>query len=160
MKRAFRWCLLAISLTLGACSSAPPRQPAGVEGARSPRLEADSDLQRRWLEIYRQVCGRPYRPGGRDRQGFDCSGLVQYAYELYDGRSLPRTTGALYGAGRPVERARTGDLLFYGKSSRPSHVGIYLWDSWFLHAARDGVILSSTRERYYADRFLGVRRLK
>jgi len=154
-------CALALAAAaLLACSTAPPKSRAGTVGSASPRLQADNDVERRWLGICEEVQGRPYRKGGVDRNGFDCSGLVQYAYRRYDGRALPRTTRDLYRAGKPVDKVKTGDLLFYGTpEGRPTHVGIYFWANWFLHAGNDGVTLSSTRERYYADRYLGARRL-
>lgn len=151
---------LAVLVVLSACSTAPPKAPALALDRPASRLRADTDLERRWLSICQEVEDRPYRSGGTDRKGFDCSGLVRYAYHRYDGRTLPRTTRDLYRTGRPVEKLKTGDLLFYGAPNhRPTHVGIYLWESWFLHAAQDGVRLSSVSEQYYRERFLGARRL-
>lgn len=157
MRRVLGAAVWACVLILG-CSSAPPRTPAGVE-QQSPPLKAANDTQKRWLEIYNSVAGRPYQSGGTSRKGFDCSGLVQYAYRNFDGRALPRTTRDLFRLGESVDRMRPGDLVFYGAKNKPTHVGIYFWNHWFLHAAREGVILSSTHERYYAERFLGARRL-
>ena len=113
--------------------------------------------------MYEGVLGLPYRAGGVNPKGFDCSGLVQFAYRRFDGRRLPRTAQDQYRAGRSVKRDRmsTGDLLFYRTEGKhPSHVGIYLWDGWFLHATpREGVTLTPVNDRYYAERYLGARRL-
>jgi cell wall-associated NlpC family hydrolase len=124
---------------------------------------ASSDLEKRWQSVYEEVLGLPYRAGGVDRKGFDCSGLVQFAYRRFDGRRLPRTAQDQYRTGRSVKRDKTstGDLLFYRTEGKhPSHVGIYLWDGWFLHATpREGVTLTPVNDRYYAERYLGARRL-
>lgn len=159
MKASVRSCAVWALALLLSCSAAPPRTPPGAGSEAAPRLKAGNESQRRWLDIYSTVQGRPYRAGGTDKKGFDCSGLVQYAYRHFDGRTLPRTTRDLYRAGSPVKRMQSGDLVFYGTRKRPTHVGIYLWNDWFLHAGSEGVTLSSTREHYYAARFLGARRL-
>lgn len=80
--------------------------------------------------------GRPYRYGGASPSGFDCSGLVQYAYRQA-GIRVPRTTREQYHAVRPryVEQLSPGDLIFFSlKSARASHVGIYVGDGEFIHA--------------------------
>lgn len=157
--RSLRHVACLATLWVAGCATAPPRYAVGPPERHTSRLSAQSDTHRHWLSVCREVEGRPYRAGGTDPEGFDCSGLVRYAYRRFDGRTLPRTTRDLFRTGQPVERVRAGDLLFYGAHSRPpTHVGIYLWDGWFLHAARSGVTLSSTREPYYAKRYLGARR--
>jgi cell wall-associated NlpC family hydrolase len=122
-----------------------------------------SDVQKRWQSVYEDVIGLPYRLGGKARKGFDCSGLVQYVYEKYDGRRLPRTTGDLFHCGVAVKQGSlsAGDLVFYRTRGKgPSHVGIYLWSGWFLHAANgEGVTLTRLDDPYYEARFLGARRL-
>ena len=158
---------LSTAFVLG-CSLAPPRSnPAHTSGAPAPdrtrMTKPGTDLQRRWQAVYQELLGVPYRFGGRTRDGFDCSGLVQYAYRRFDGRTLPRTTEDLYRFGDQVGALglACGDLVFYQTSGRtPGHVGIYLWDGWFLHSAYgDGVTLTRLDDPYYERRFLGARRL-
>ncbi|WP_030420766.1 NlpC/P60 family protein [Streptomyces sp. SCSIO 75703] len=80
-----------------------------------------------------QKLGSPYVWGATGPHSFDCSGLIQAAYRSA-GVSLPRTTYAQIGAGRPVSRAelRPGDLVFF--YSGISHVGIYVGDGRMIHA--------------------------
>ena len=81
--------------------------------------------------------GAPYRWGADGPRAFDCSGLVNWAYRQ-EGVALPRTSGALASAGRPVSRSalRPGDLvLFY---TPVSHVGIYVGGGRVVHASTSG----------------------
>ena len=103
--------------------------------------------------------GEPYRYGGAAPGGFDCSGLVQYAYAL-TGVSLPRTTQAQW---RQLPRVavndrRVGDLLFFRIDGRLSHVGMYLGGGQFVHAPRTGTRVRVERldAPFYANRLAGV----
>lgn len=167
MRPVGRWliAMATFACTLG-CSLAPPRQhtapTSGAPGVYTRTPGPDTDLEKRWHAVYQDLVGRPYRVGGRSPDGFDCSGLVQYAYRQFDGRELPRTTEDLFRTGEQVksDRLNTGDLVFYETSGRaPGHVGIYLWSGWFLHAGREGVTLTRLDHPYYESRFLGARRL-
>ena len=110
-----------------------------------------------------QLQGQPYAYGGASpREGFDCSGLVVYVYNR-QGLRLPRTAQSL--AQRlpavPPEQRQPGDLLFFHTDKPFSHVGIYVGDDNFVHApsSRTGrVMLSSLRQHYWRERFIGVRR--
>lgn len=103
--------------------------------------------------------GEPYRYGGAAPGGFDCSGLVQYAYGLA-GVALPRTTQAQW---RELPRVaasdrRVGDLLFFRIDGRLSHVGLYLGGGQFVHAPRTGTRVRVERldAPFYANRLVGV----
>lgn len=89
--------------------------------------------------------GVPYRYGGSGPRGFDCSGLVQYAYARA-GISVPRTTGQLWSAARTIRRGdlRAGDLLFFRIDGKMSHVGLYLGGGRFIHAPQSGRTVSVT----------------
>jgi len=83
--------------------------------------------------------GTPYRYGGNTPQGFDCSGLVHYAYRQA-GRSVPRTTAQLWSASRTVGRQEleAGDLLFFSIEGKMSHVGMYVGGKRFVHSPQSG----------------------
>ncbi len=86
------------------------------------------------LQIAAQYVGTPYRSGGADPSGFDCSGFVQYVYAQL-GISLPRTTSAYRSIGTVVSRAdaQPGDIIW-----SPGHVGIYAGDNMQIDSPRPG----------------------
>jgi cell wall-associated NlpC family hydrolase len=103
--------------------------------------------------------GVPYRWGGASPAGFDCSGLVYWAYGRL-GIELPHSSYALYDQGRQVARSRMkrGDLLFF---SGLGHVGIYIGRGRMVHAPHSGtrVQVVSLRRSSYGTRLVGVRRI-
>lgn len=114
----------------------------------------------------RSMLGKPYVWGGYDpKTGFDCSGLVFWAFGQH-GVSLPRVTynQINVGASVPPNKLRPGDLVFFDtdrKRTGPDHVGVYVGGGKFIHAARTGqpVKISSLAEGYYMDRWMGGRRI-
>jgi cell wall-associated NlpC family hydrolase len=109
--------------------------------------------------------GVPYQWGGSSpKTGFDCSGLVQWAYAKA-GIQIPRTSEAqiLASNGTPVSRKDLlpGDLVFFRDSTGDvHHVGISLGGDTFIGAPHTGdvVKISSLKEPYYAQQFTGGRR--
>jgi cell wall-associated NlpC family hydrolase len=110
-----------------------------------------------------QMVGVPYQWGGSTPQGFDCSGLVQYAYSNA-GLRLPRTAAAQMDAVTPVtlDNAEAGDLLFFRDGRRTSHVAIYLGQGRFVHAPSTGnrVSLDSFGNAYWRMRFARAGRVR
>jgi cell wall-associated NlpC family hydrolase len=109
------------------------------------------------------LLGSPYRYGGADPAGFDCSGLVRYVHgEL--GIETPRTAIEQYRAARPVKIAdlAVGDVLFFGiDSPQVSHVAIYVGERRFVHAPKTGrpVELRVLDDAYFRSRLAGVGQL-
>jgi cell wall-associated NlpC family hydrolase len=110
------------------------------------------------VSIAMQYLGVPYVWGGESPGGFDCSGLVVFAYAQI-GISLPHYTGALWNVGTPVsaDQLEPGDLVFfYGLG----HVGIYIGGGQFVHAPHTGdVVKISTLDGSYSSSFDGARRI-
>jgi cell wall-associated NlpC family hydrolase len=107
--------------------------------------------------------GVPYRFGGSDPAGFDCSGFVQYVFKQA-GALLPREVRDQFLAGRHVGRddVRAGDLVFFETVSRgASHVGLAIGAGEFVHApsSRGVVRVERLTSRYWAERFVGARRI-
>ena len=103
--------------------------------------------------------GIPYRNGGSDPTGFDCSGFVQYVYAMHS-TGLPRDVHNQYRIGRDVERkdVKPGDLVFFKThGSKVSHVGIYAGSNRFVHAPMTGrpIELRAMDDKYYSRRFAG-----
>jgi cell wall-associated NlpC family hydrolase len=101
----------------------------------------------------------PYVWGGAAPGGFDCSGLVMWAYAQV-GVSLPHSSYAQYGYGVPVSRDQLapGDLVFFDGLG---HVGIYIGGGQFVHAPHTGdvVKISSLSEDWYSANYVGARRI-
>ncbi len=106
--------------------------------------------------------GAPYRNGGSDPSGFDCSGFVTYVF-AQQGLYMPRTVAELYAQGQPVGHAvAPGDLVFFSTvAPGASHVGIAVSQDEFVHApSSSGVVrLESLNAPYWSSRFVGTRRI-
>lgn len=108
--------------------------------------------------------GIPYRNGGSDPSGFDCSGLVQWVF-AQNGVRLPRDVRDQYEAGTKIDLrdVTPGDLLFFATVSRgASHVGVAIGGDQFVHApSSTGVVrVEKFTTRYWATRFVGARRIQ
>jgi cell wall-associated NlpC family hydrolase len=109
------------------------------------------------------LLGIPYRNGGSDPSGFDCSGLIQWAFARH-GRALPREVRDQFQTGRKVdlEDVQPGDLIFFETVSRgASHVGMVIGGGRFVHApsSRGVVRVEPYTAGYWLQRFVGARRL-
>jgi cell wall-associated NlpC family hydrolase len=164
-----------------------PAQPSGPVGAPSAPVDpsapaaapapaptapgrADGRSTRSGIDGYAlagtalSLRGIPYRNGGTDPNGFDCSGFTQYVFNQY-GVVLPREVREQYRVGKSVkpEDLAPGDIVFFSTTEPgPSHVAIAIGGDEFVHApSSTGVVrverLSST---YWAPRFLAARRLE
>jgi peptidoglycan DL-endopeptidase CwlO len=109
--------------------------------------------------VAQRYLGIPYRWGGESpRTGFDCSGFVMYVFSRV-GVALPRVVSAQYRVGKPVKRSqlRPGDIVFFNGLG---HDGIYIGGNRFVHSPSSGdVVKISTMTGYYADRWVGARRV-
>jgi cell wall-associated NlpC family hydrolase len=132
-----------------------------VQGATQAATSAGAQTA---ISVAQRFLGTPYKWGGSSPStGFDCSGLVQYAYGQA-GVKLPRVAADQYNVGTPIDRnqLQPGDIVFFKDSSGyVHHEGLYLGGGKFLHAPHTGdvVKISSLDEPYYAGQFAGGRRV-
>ena len=108
--------------------------------------------------------GVPYRRGGSDDNGFDCSGFVLSMYEQTLGKVLPRSAREQADATEKIDKKDLlpGDLVFFNTMRQTfSHVGIYVGDNKFIHSPRPGkqVKVEDMRQSYWLNRFTGARRV-
>ncbi|NIN50161.1 MAG: hypothetical protein GTN62_08620 [Gemmatimonadales bacterium] len=169
-------------LAIGFGSSGPPR--TGRPGAErfDPPSDGDiaaaaggdgvsresAELAVRVVQTALDAMGTPYRWGGNDENGYDCSGLVQYAYGEH-GILLPRVSRDQARLGmlvdRRLEALRPGDILAFSASGNGvSHVGLYVGDGTFIHSASSGVRLSrltasDPEGRWWRQRWVEARRI-
>ncbi len=134
----FRLHIISITLLLlSACGQTARYEVRPVTGHNHPDHESTSDTP---LDIALQQVGKPYRYGGSNPTGFDCSGLVYYSYQQ-SGTTIPRTSRQQLSVSRriPVSRLRPGDLVFFSiPVTRVLHVGIYIGGNRFAHAPSSG----------------------
>jgi cell wall-associated NlpC family hydrolase len=163
-----RWSLLLLSMVfMSACSGSPVVRATGIK----PSVEqitppvAGSATARPGLSVVanaRDMLGAPYRYGGNSPRGFDCSGLVNYAYR-HAGILVPRTSSDQYRYALkvPLHNLQSGDLLFFRLlPPKVSHVGIYDRDGRFIHAPSSGKVVSyaSLDNPYWRDHLIGAGR--
>ena len=169
MPNPFRSPLLTFALSAIVFASAyagPPASAAAAVARQTPARHARKPwtprptVGERAAAIAVGEVGVPYRWGGASpAAGFDCSGLVYWAYGRL-GIALPHSSYALYDQGRRVARSRmkAGDLLFF---SGLGHVGIYIGRGRMVHAPHSGtrVQVVSLGRSSYGARLIGVRRV-
>ncbi len=154
--------------------AAPPAQPPspddihGFARARGASGEA-ARVTTSVVATALGVMGTPYLWGGTTENGFDCSGLIQYAYGQH-GIILPRVSRDQMRMGSAVSvqvtALRPGDLLGFSveRTSRITHIGLYVGDGQFIHSASSGVKLSSLTasdpdSRWWQQRWVAARRI-
>jgi cell wall-associated NlpC family hydrolase len=149
-------CISAVIFLLSSCA----QQHQGRRYSVRRQIEIRSLLEAAeyWLKT-------PYRYGGNNERGIDCSGLVCAVYREVYGIRLPRSTSSQRRLGSSVRTAytRPGDLLFFRMKRRGpvDHVGIYLGGNDFIHASSSrGVVISSLRDPYYSGRLVTARRIR
>lgn len=150
-------------MTGGGPLTAPPPSPRPL---RPPSARPPGEGERA-VELARSLLETPYRYGGEDRGGFDCSGLVTWVFSRL-GIELPRTAEDQAGAGRWVaaDELRPGDLVFFGdRREKPDHVGLVVSGPGaslaMIHAATSrGVVETDvSRDGYWLRRFKFGRRV-
>jgi lipoprotein Spr len=118
------------------------------------------------LELIDGWYGTKYKYGGETKQGVDCSGFARAFMSSYYDVSLPRSSQEQYNASKRVKKKKLaqGDLVFFktnGARGGISHVGVYLCNNKFVHAATSsGVMISDLNEDYYKARFASGGRVK
>ena len=154
--------LAVLTVLTGACASTggvprPFPTPSGPASA-VPDTRATSVA-----DIALAFRGVPYRNGGSDPSGFDCSGFTQYVFAQH-GIALPRSVEEQFEEGKKVKPRdlESGDLVFFKTVSRgPSHVGIIVGDDQFVHApSSKGVVrVERLSAEYWSKRFIAGRRV-
>jgi lipoprotein Spr len=118
------------------------------------------------LELIDSWYGTKYKYGGDTRDGVDCSGFARAFMLSYYDVSLARSSQEQYQQSKHLKKKKLtqGDLVFFktrGKKAGVTHVGVYLCNNKFVHAATStGVMISDLNEDYYRSRFVSGGRVK
>ncbi len=149
----------------GSLAGAPPVSRLPPPALSAPVAGTAGDV----IETALDVLGTPYQWGGTADNGFDCSGLIQYAYAQH-GIRLPRRSRDQAQVGAEVapvvEAMRPGDILLFSMRSGAgvTHVGLYIADGKFIHSGNNGVKMSRLDPHdpdgaYWLARWVGARRV-
>lgn len=176
--------LLVLTLATVSCRSKKeaytPRTPRTTRTTTTDK--GDSNTNEKWKKLdikltrddnkalygeLKQWLGTPYQYAASQKgRGTDCSGMVMEVYKTVYDVKLERNSAKIFEKNcREIGKHRLceGDLVFFnnGKSSRITHVGIYLKDGYFVHASSSrGVIVSHLTENYYTTHFQCAGRVK
>ena len=138
-------------------NASPDKNTQKKHAKRTPRINA--------VLIAKKQINKKYRWGGTNPYtGFDCSGLMQYAYKA-SRVHLPRTAAAQYKHTKRVsmKNIKVGDLIFFHTRrtrAKVNHVGIYLGGGKFIHAPRRGKLVSVTDlNNYWRGKAVGAGRV-
>lgn len=167
-----------VAVLMTACSSHQPAKSPALHSKQSttkipkskpkhPSLRQSisqkQNLKQKLLNQYTRWKGAPYRLGGLNRKGIDCSGFVYLTYKDQLKTLLPRTTKMQSQTGKLVKyrQKQIGDLLFFKTGVKVRHVGIYLGEQQFMHASTSqGVVISNLNNPYWQRSFWKVKRIR
>jgi hypothetical protein len=167
-------CIVALVLLVASCAPPGPRpaysreqggwvesQPQGYSWTTPDDLGRPRGSESTLRKVAESYLGVPYRWGGSDRKGMDCSGFVQRVFDEAHQMQLPRNSAAMARYGKPVSRGdlKPGDLVFF-KRVRIDHVGIYMGDGYFIHS-QSGIGVTYTRldAPYFSTHYAEAKRV-
>lgn len=160
---------LCLAVTLAAClvglTGCGPKRITGMAPARQGYSAVRTQVGAKVVRTAATQIGKPYRSGGTSPQkGFDCSGLIYWAYQQH-GIKVPRVTTSQARAGQPVSRAglQPGDIVVFRSASSPNglHTGLYAGEGKFIHSpnSRSKVRMDSLNATHWKKNYLTGRRI-
>lgn len=146
-------------------SSTSSSSAAAVSTASAASLSVATGTRQQLVEYAATLLGCKYVYGGSSPSGFDCSGYVKYVFAHF-GINLSRTSASQYSNSVRISKSdlNLGDLVFFSQTSGSStvgHVGIYVGNGQFIHAASPGkgVRYDSLSDSYYSSHYIGCGRI-
>lgn len=130
-----------------------PDMPAGLQGGGA--MASKDAVRQVLLAQHQRWVGTPYRYGGTNERGIDCSALIQNVYRDSFNMQLPRTTWQQVKQGDPVDRSQLqpGDLVFFNPPGSGRHAGIYVGEGRFMHASSSNGVMLSRLDNSYWQRY-------
>lgn len=125
-------------------------------------VEVEQAINFSLFKLLDEWMGTRYHLGGSNKDGIDCSALMQILFTGLYGINLPRTAREQYDFSRKISRTelKEGDLVFFNTIGGVSHVGMYLQNNKFIHASTAGVTISDLYDEYWMKKFIGVGRVE
>lgn len=151
--------VFACLLWLGSgCASKTVIQPPVIPPSSSSGQ--DASVSEILFSQFKAWKGVRHRTGGTDRQGVDCSGLMQAIFREAFQVELPRTSRDQSRMGQRVEtrQMRPGDLVYFTDKGG-DHIGVLVTDRTFLHASASRGVILSTLDAYWWPRLKRVQRV-
>lgn len=120
------------------------------------------------LKLYHFIdewMGVPYKYGGKDKNGIDCSGFTGLLYREVYNKNISGPTSTLIDLTNIINESelKEGDMVFFHieKKGKVSHVGVYLQNNKFVHATtKKGVMINDLNENYYKQHYFKSGRVK
>lgn len=136
----------------------PPKTQQSADGCNNALgLKCNDDDNAALYEAVNSWLGVPYRYGGTDRTGIDCSAFVGTVYKDVYGVTLHRSANEMLRDVTLITKPqlKEGDLVFFTNSKgKVSHVGIYLKEGLFAHSSTsNGVSVSRLDDTYWSRHF-------
>lgn len=155
-------------LLLAGCSSS--QQAANKERAnKKPKSSLTYSVSKTAVPVkptlhqtFQKWRGVPYRFGGVDDQGIDCSAFTRTIFQESYGMELPRSTYEQVELGKEIsqQELQPGDVVFFRTGRNARHNGVYVGNGKFAHASTSvGVTISRLDNVYWRSRYWQARRL-
>jgi len=162
-----------VLLCLAACHSGKDSAKTNTAGEASNSVMTkysgiigvpEKNLNKKLIFFVDNWYGAPYKWGGGEKNGVDCSHLVCRVYRDVYGKKIAGTAVDLEKMSDRVKESRLkeGDLVFFKiESEKISHVGVYIANNRFVHASvKKGVIINSLEDKYYKKYFYSGGRIQ
>lgn len=125
--------------------------------------ESSTNVSGNWLEIAESYLGTPYKFGGTDERGIDCSAFIQKVFP-----DLPRTANEQMKVGSDVpvsdvSQWQPGDRIYFDMNARlragdADHTGIYLGSNEFIQASSSKGVVKTPINDFYKEKIIAVKR--
>jgi cell wall-associated NlpC family hydrolase len=172
MKSRIYITMIGLALTIASCSSIKTANNNSSANNDKKRIQYSEklgiDLRKDFdMALVKEVIdwlGTPYVHGAEDKTGTDCSGFVQQVYKTVYGITTARSSSGIYDEATKVkkEKLQMGELVFFKiNTEKVGHVGIFLQESYFIHASSSkGVMVSSLDLEYWTKYFVSGGKIK
>jgi lipoprotein Spr len=149
----------SVTNTSAASASAAERKAFAKEYSQKLGIAVPELANPLLIKTISEWLGVPYKFGGNDKKGVDCSGFINKVYPIVYQLNVPRVAAQIQQKATPVTRKglQEGDLVFFKINTKEvGHAGIYLFDDFFVHASTSrGVMISRLEDTYWNKYFVG-----